>query len=280
MENHSRPELTTNTVIRKDWNYNSIRKKIIKYISLSVFLILVIYTSLSLDVRWDRVGSLREVWSTLIRFWPPETSFWLKIGKPILETFLMAFLGTAISAVFSVPVIILSARNIQFPLKKLAYLTGRLIIIISRSVHELVWALIFVTAVGLGSFAGVLALSVRSVGFISKLMAETIEDIDEGQIEAIKATGANTIQIWVYGIIPQIIPTLIGVLVFRADVNLRASTILGVVGAGGIGYMLNLSMKTYHFDRTSAIIIVIVLIVSLGEYSSARLREKYVSVEV
>lgn len=258
----------------KSWQY--------KLLTLGIWLILlfiVLLCALTLRVRWDRMGTLITVFNTIARFWPPDLGIWRELLNPALETILMAFLGTAIGMFLSLPVIIMAAKNINLPLKHLLYTLGRIIIVFSRSVHELIWALIFVTALGLGAFPGVLALSVRSVGFISKMMAESIENINENQVEAIMATGANSFQVWVFGIIPQIIPTLIAVLIFRWDVNLRASTILGVVGAGGIGYMLDISMKTFTYSRATTIIIVIVALVAMGELISNKMREKYVKEE-
>lgn len=257
------------------WVHLDLRKRLVRYFLLTVSIILVLYVASTLHVRWNRIGSLSSIFAVIARFFPPNIEVLNELGGPVLETLLMAFLSTTISAIISLPVIIMGARNIKLPLKSLAYLVGRFIIIISRSVHELIWALLFVTAVGLGPFAGVLALSVRSVGFISKMMAEAIEDIDEKQVEAVKASGANAVQIWMYGILPQIIPDFVGILIYRIDVNLRASTILGVVGAGGVGYLLNQALTVYHFSRATTIIIVIILIVFGGELISARLRAKY-----
>jgi len=258
------------------WQGRSFKKRA-KNISIWLLIFLIgLVSALTLEVRWGRMGTLATAIDTISRFWPPDISIWSEMGMPVLETIMMALLGTVTSIVISIPVIIMAARNIKLPFKAAFYLLGRFVIIISRSVHELVWALIFVTALGLGAFPGVLALSVRSVGFISKMMAESIENINEDQVEAIVATGANPVQVWIYGIIPQIIPTLIAVLIYRWDVNFRASTILGVVGAGGVGYLLDIAMKTYTYGRATAVILVIILLVGIGELTSAKLRDKYV----
>jgi len=258
------------------WQGKSFKKRLIR-ISIWLLLIMIgVISAMTLEIRWSRMGTLATALDTISRFWPPDISIWAEMGMPVLETIMMALLGTVTSVIISIPVIIMAARNIKIPFKTFFYIVGRFIIIISRSVHELVWALIFVTALGLGAFPGVLALSVRSIGFISKMMAESIENIDENQVEAIEATGANPIQIWIYAIMPQIIPTLIAVLIYRWDVNFRASTILGVVGAGGVGYLLDIAMKTYTYGRATAVIIVIIILVGIGELSSAKLRDKYV----
>jgi len=253
------------------------RKKRKKFIILGlIFFAITLISALTLNVRWDRMGDLNTIINTILRFWPPDISTWPGFASPVLETVMMALLSTVIGMIISLPVIVMAARNINLPFNNIFYGLGRLIIVLSRSIHELVWALFFVTALGLGAFPGVLALSVRSIGFVSKMMAESIENISEKEVEAIEATGANRLQVWAFGIIPQIIPTLIGIFIFRWDVNLRASTILGVVGAGGIGYHLDLAIRTYNYSEASALILIILIMVGLGEIISSKLREKYV----
>ena len=123
------------------------------------------------------------------------------------------------------------AANIT-PNEKVSYAVGRLMMVLSRSVHEIVWGLLFVSAVGLGALAGVLAMAVRSVGFISKIIAEAIEDVDPKPVEAIRAVGGNKFQVLLYGIVPQIVPVFVGNMIFEWDINIRRSTIMGLVGAG------------------------------------------------
>lgn len=257
------------------WRAQSAKSRWVKLGFVVLVLAIVYVTAITLHVRWDRIGTFSSAMATLRRFWPPDWAYLTELGHPALETVLMAIFSTAISALMSIPFIIFAARNVYLPFKPVFYAVGRFVITFTRSVHELVWALLFVTAVGLGAFAGVMALSVRSIGFISKMMAEAVETLDEGQIEAIKATGAGPLQVVLWGYVPQIIPTLIGVLIFRWDVNLRASTILGVVGAGGIGYMLDLSLTTFRYGRTTAIILVIIALVAVGELIATRLKKTF-----
>ena len=146
----------------------------------------------------------------------------------------MATLATLAGLVLSIPVAWLGASNIT-PFGKVSYPIGRFLMTMSRSVHEIVWGLIFVSAVGLGALAGILAMAVRSVGFISKTIAEAIEDVDPKPIEAIRAAGGTKFQILWFAILPQIIPVFVGNMIFEWDINIRRSTIIGLVGAGGLG---------------------------------------------
>jgi phosphonate transport system permease protein len=138
----------------------------------------------------------------------------------------------------------------------------------SRSVHEIVWGLIFVSAVGLGAFPGILAISMRSIGFISKLTAEAIEDIDPGPLEAIRSTGANQFQVILYGVIPQILPVYLGNAIFQWDINIRRATIMGLVGAGGLGLTFHRQLVMYNYGGVTTVIIAILFLVGLGEIGS------------
>jgi phosphonate transport system permease protein len=141
-------------------------------------------------------------------------------------------------------------------------------------VDSLIWALIFIIIVGPGSLAGALAVGVRSLGFVAKLFAEGIEEIDRGQVEAVTATGAGRFHVLVYGIVPQIRPVFAGVCVFRWDINIRESTVLGIVGAGGIGFVLNEAILGLEWARVSLILLVILGVVAVSEVASAWIRRR------
>jgi phosphonate transport system permease protein len=148
------------------------------------------------------------------------------------------------------------------------------IVVTSRSVNELVWAIIFAAVFGPGPLAGVIAIGIRSIGFTSKLIAEGIEEIDRGQVEAIKATGASWSKVLAYGILPQIMPTVVGVVTFRWDINIRQSSVIGLVGAGGIGITLNSAMNLFNWDQVTVILIAIFVVVMASEWVSDVLRQK------
>jgi phosphonate transport system permease protein len=151
---------------------------------------------------------------------------------------------------------------------------ARVVMVVSRSVDTLIWALIFIIVVGPGSLAGVLAVAVRSIGFVSKLLAEGIEEIDRGQVEAVVATGADRWRVLAYAIVPQVRPVFAGVCVYRWDINIRESTVLGLVGAGGIGFALNESILGLEWSRVGLILTVILAIVVVSEAGSALVRKR------
>jgi phosphonate transport system permease protein len=146
--------------------------------------------------------------------------------------------------------------------------------VVSRSVDTLIWALIFIIVVGPGSLAGVLAVAVRSIGFVSKLLAEGIEEIDRGQVEAIVATGADRWRVLLYAIVPQVRPVFAGVAIYRWDINIRESTVLGLVGAGGIGFALNEAILGLEWRRVGLILVVVLGVVIVSEAGSAVLRKR------
>ena len=147
-----------------------------------------------------------------------------------------------------------------------------LIIVSSRSINSLIWALLLVSIVGPGLFAGVIAIGLRSIGFIAKLLYEAIEEIDANQVEAITATGATRTQVMTYAIVPQIMPAFAGIAVFRWDINIRESTVLGLVGAGGIGLQLQASLNVLAWPQVTVILLAILAAVLVSELVSARVR--------
>lgn len=218
------------------------------------------------DTDWERI-TLAGIVKASARFLRLDFSILPDLLAPALETLLMATLATMLGLILAVPVTWLGALNIS-PLGKLSYGAGRMLMTVSRSVHEIVWGLIFVAAVGLGSLAGILAMAVRSIGFISKTVAEAIEDVDHKPLEAMRAVGANKFQILWYGILPQVIPVFLGNVIFEWDVNVRRSTIMGLVGAGGLGLALHRQMVSYNFGGVAMVILVILGLIILGEVLS------------
>jgi phosphonate transport system permease protein len=205
------------------------------------------------------------------RMVPPDWAFIKTLGRPLWDTFNMATLGTAMAIVVAVPVAYCAARNTT-PSVTLVRPVALFIIVSSRSINALIWALMLVTIVGPGVFAGILAIGLRSIGFCAKLLYEAIEEIDESQVEAVRATGASRAQVTAYGIVPQVMPAFAGISVFRWDINIRESTVLGLVGAGGIGLPLNSAITTLAWTRVSLILLVIVAAVVAGEWISAKVR--------
>jgi phosphonate transport system permease protein len=224
------------------------------------------------DTDWSRItlaGVAKAAW----RFIDFDASILLSLWEPALETLLMATLATMLGMFMAIPVAWLGANNIS-PFGRVSYTIGRVLMTLSRSVHEVVWALVFVAAVGLGALAGVLAMAVRSIGFISKTVAEAIEDVKTGPIEAMRAVGANRFQVLMFAIVPQVLPVMIGNIIFEWDVNIRRSTIMGLVGAGGLGLALHRQMASYNYGGIATVIAVILVMIIFGEVVSHYARKK------
>ena len=226
------------------------------------------------DTDWSRI-TLEGLAKGAARFLAFDASILKEMWQPALETLLMATIATVLGAFMAIPVAWLGAINIS-PLGRGTYLVGRTLMTLSRSVHEVVWGLVFVAAVGLGALAGVLAMAVRSIGFISKTVAEAIEDVNKGPVEAMRAVGANRFQVLMFGIVPQVLPVVIGNVIFEWDVNIRRSTIMGLVGAGGLGLALHRQMASYNYGGIATVIFVILLLIVAGEWFSAWARKRVI----
>lgn len=205
------------------------------------------------------------------RMMPPRWSYLPELLEPLWDTINIATLGTAIGVFMAVPIAFLAARNTT-PSVYFARPIALFIIVTSRSINSLIWALLLVTVIGPGLLAGILAIAFRSIGFIGKLLYEAIEESDQRQIEAIRATGAGSSQVLVYGYVPQLLPAFWGITVFRWDINIRESTILGLVGAGGIGLQLQGSLNTLAWPQVTMILALILGTVVVSEWVSARIR--------
>ena len=219
------------------------------------------------DTDWARMGSVANVLEAAGEFVGVDWGLFPDLARPALETFMIACLGTLLGVLVCIPVTWFGALNIT-PFKPVTYPLARVLMTLSRSIHEIVWALFFVAVVGLGAMAGIFALAMRSVGFIAKMSAEAIEDIDPGPVEAIRAVGGNGFQVLLYAILPQVLPQILGVIVFEWEINIRRSAILGLVGAGGLGLMFFRQMNTFNFPGVTTVIIAILGIILIGEVVS------------
>jgi phosphonate transport system permease protein len=192
----------------------------------------------------------------------------------IIETIFLALMGTTFAVIISIPISFLASHNLMAHsiVGTAVYVVARTVLNVLRSIEALIMATIFVAAVGLGPFAGVLALSVHSVASLGKLYSEAIESIDPGPIEAITATGANRLQVIVYAVIPQFIPQFISFTLYRWDINVRMATILGFVGGGGIGFLLIQFMNLLQWNQASTALIAIAIVVIAIDWASARIR--------
>lgn len=232
------------------------------------------YYILAIATDWPRVSSFGEAISALERFFPPSLDAIPGLIWPTIDTILMAFFATLLIAVIAPPIIWLSARNITPNV--VTFFIGRTIVIVTRSVHELVWGVLFVIAVGLGPLAGILALAVRDIGFVTKVVAEEVEAVDLRPVEALQAAGASSIKVLILAIIPQVLPVYIGTLIFQWEINLRRAAVIGVVGAGGLGLAFHQAMIQFKWRDATAIVVILVLLVLIGEVLSRQLRKRII----
>ena len=227
------------------------------------------------DTDWERMNSFGSVMESAGRFVGIDFGLFADLLVPAIETLVIACLGTFLGLILCIPATWFGAMNIT-PYKPITYPIARLMMTLSRSIHEIVWALFFVAAVGLGAMAGIFAIAVRSIGFIAKMSAEAIEDIDPGPVEAIKATGANTLQVVIFAILPQVLPQIMGTVIFEWEINIRRSAILGLVGAGGLGLVFFRQMNTFNYHGVTSVIIAILGLILIGEIVSHFVRKSII----
>ena len=242
------------------------------YLLLLILVVWSVQVTIIDDTDWERIGSFGNVWESTNRFIGIDFALFPDLLAPAIETFMIACLGTLLGVLICIPAAWFGALNIT-PFKPITYPLARLMMTLSRSIHEIVWALFFVAVVGLGPMAGIFALAVRSVGFIAKMSAEAIEDIDPGPVEAIKATGANNLQVILYAILPQVLPQILGVIIFEWEINIRRSAVLCLVGAGGLGLVFFRQMNTFNYHGVTSVIIAILGLILIGEILSHRSRK-------
>ncbi len=207
----------------------------------------------------------------LSRMFPPRWDYMSRLWEPLWDTLNIATLGTLLGIALAVPLAFLAASNTT-PSRLLVRPVALFCIVAARSINSLIWALLLVSILGPGLLAGILAIGFRSVGFIGKLLYEAIEETDPKQIEAITATGASRAQVLSYGIVPQVLPAFYGISVFRWDINIRESAVLGLVGAGGIGVQLQASLNVLAWPQVTLIMLAILATVVVSEWVSARVR--------
>lgn len=252
-----------------------------RYVTGAVYAVLLGMVIWSIDVTviqdtdWERMGSLGQVLESVNRFIGFDFDVFSDLLVPTIETLLIACFGTFLGLILCIPAAWFGAMNIT-PYKPVTYPIARLMMTLSRSIHEIVWALFFVSVVGLGAMAGVLAIAVRSVGFIAKMTAEAIEDIDYGPVEAIRAVGGSPFQVIVYAILPQVLPQIVGVVIFEWEINIRRSAVLGLVGAGGLGLVFFRQMNTFNYHGVTTVILAILLIIIVGEAVSYFIRRRLI----
>lgn len=219
----------------------------------------------------DFKSALFNMSAVFEKFFPPNFNFLLFVWKPMAETIQMAIISTTIAAILSIPLSLLGTRNITN--NKALYFTGRTFLNLIRTIPDIVLAVVFVGIFGIGLISGILALIIFSVGVLGKLISETVESINMNPLEAIRASGGGLLQVIFFGVFPQVMPQIFSFILYVFEINIRASVVLGLVGAGGVGLLLNRELKFYNYPNVMAIILLIFIVVLVIEYISNKLRE-------
>lgn len=256
------------------WRRRTPRAQLLSWVGWLGFVTLTVFCweQMTRETIWSFVADAPTQASDIgSRMVPPRWSYVSVLWKPLWDTLNMATLGTALGVVMAVPIAFLAARNTT-PSMLLLRPLALLVIVASRSINALIWALLLVAILGPGLLPGIIAIALRSIGFVAKLLYEAIEEIDRAPVDAIVSTGAPRASVVAYGIVPQILPAFVGISVFRWDINIRESTVLGLVGAGGIGLQLEASLNTLAWPQVSVILLAILSTVVLGEWVSAKIR--------
>jgi len=255
------------TYLKPQWSW-----KTLTTIGIFSFILVFVVNDLEIDFIKLVTDSSKYFGDILSRMLPPDFSNLNQLIYAMFETIEIAFLGTFIAIVLSIPLGLFSARNLA-P-NYFVYLICKTIVIFFRAIPEFIIAMILVIAIGFGAMPGVLALGLHTMGFLAKFYAEDIEHINKGPIDALKSSGATKSQIISFGVIPQILPSFVANNLYILDRNVRMATMLGIVGAGGIGYELQSSFRMFEYERVSAIIILIFVTIFIIDHLSAFIRSK------
>lgn len=240
------------------------------WVGAAVYLVIGIGT---LEINWARLADGLERGARFVAAFlqPDFASRWDDIQRGFIESLTMTVTSTVVGVLLSIPVAIGAASNLA---PRWIYALCRGFIAVSRTLNEIIVAILLVAMFGFGPFAGFLTLTFATIGFMAKLLAEDIEEIAPDQLDALRATGASFPQQLDFGVLSQVMPRLIGLSMYRLDINFRESAVIGIVGAGGVGDTLNTAMDRYEYDAAAAVILIIIAIVLLAEYTSGWLRKR------
>ncbi|MCM3742207.1 phosphonate ABC transporter, permease protein PhnE [Oceanobacillus luteolus] len=251
--------------------------KLIRNIVITVLVIaLYVWTFTSIDIDWGRAieRAANNFQRVIPQLFSPDWSATGKVALSMLETVFIAFAGSLMAAILAVPLAFLAARNMMGGV--IISTIGKWILSAVRAFPDIILAILFVVAVGPNAFAGVLAIAIGSTGMLGKMFAEILEGIDMNVVEAMEASGANKIQILFHGVLPQITPEFLSYAIYRFEVDIRASSILGIVGAGGIGTLIIFASNNRNWSEMGTILLAIILVVTVIDFASARIRRKIV----
>lgn len=239
-----------------------------------LLIVYVVYACAQMEISWERVQvGVDNAHRFFSRLFPPNFARWELLVKGLVESLEIAVLASALGIVLALPIGLCAARNLM---PAWVSWPARAVTILARSFHPVIVAILFVKAVGFGALAGILALTVASIGFIGKLFAEAIEEISDKQVEAVRATGAPFLSVLAYGVLPQVFSRFIGFATYQLDSNLRNSTMVGIVGAGGIGGTLFAAFQRFDYDYVCAILISIIALIMIGEILATAVRAIFI----
>ncbi len=260
--------------LHHEWHRFSLPQKLARYALYLLTVIAVVWSFRTIEIIPEFLyDSPAQIADLFVRMWPMDWNyFFAEVWKALVETLHIATLGTILSLAFAIPLGFMAARNLT-PLPALNLL-GHFLFVTSRSVNSLVWALLFVAIFGPGPLAGTLAIAFRSIGFVGKLFAEAIEEAHRGPIEALTAAGAPVPSQIVMGYWPQVRPAFWSIVLFRWDINIRESAVLGLVGAGGIGVALDSALSLLYWDQVSVVLLTIFVVVILAELVVTTIRKR------
>jgi phosphonate transport system permease protein len=258
------------------WQRFSIGQKLARYSVYLFFVLGFIFSVRTVEVipefLYDAPEQMMDMFS---RMWPLDYGFYpITVHAAMIETLNIATLGTLVTLIFAIPLALMNASNVVA--NPLVHWIARFFLVSSRSVNSLVWALLFVAVFGPGVVAGVLAIAFRSVGFVGKLLGEALEEINMGSIEALRATGAPWGAVMLKGYWPQVKPAFFSIVLFRWDINVRESAVLGLVGAGGIGVVLSDSMNLFEWQQVAMSLVAIFTVVVLAEILVVNIRKRLI----
>lgn len=258
------------------WQRFTLKQKLSRYAVYLVLIMAMVQSIQSVEVIpeffFDAPEQMADMFS---RMWPIDFAYYpVTVHDAMIETLNIATLGTLVTLIFALPLALMNANNIVA--SPWVHWIARFFLVSSRSVNSLVWALLFVSIFGPGVIAGVLAIAFRSVGFVGKLLGEAIEEVNMGPIEALRATGASWASVLLKGYWPQILPSFFSIVLFRWDINVRESAVLGLVGAGGIGVVLSDAMNLFEWQRVAVALLSIFVVVIVAEIVVVNIRKRLI----
>ncbi|NRA89044.1 MAG: phosphonate ABC transporter, permease protein PhnE [Rhizobiales bacterium] len=258
------------------WQRFTSKQKMSRFIVYFLFVLALVLSMRSVEIIpeffFDAPEQMGDLFS---RMWPIDFEFYpISVHDAMIETLNIATLGTLITLIFAIPLAFMNASNIVA--SPISHWVARFFLVSSRSVNSLVWALLFVAIFGPGVIAGILAIAFRSIGFVGKLLGEALEEVNMGSVEAVRATGAPWGAVMLKAYWPQVMPAFFSIILFRWDINVRESAVLGLVGAGGIGVVLNNSMNLFEWQQVSMSLLAIFVVVILAEILVVNIRKRLI----